>query len=195
MRKTCLLALLIATTSFVSAQTLTPSGSLRIFGDSTLHKWDSTATVVTMSFQTTDSKKSFTDSIKSSTVKGMELTVDVTGLKSGEKGLDKNMYAAMNADKYPTVTYKLTKYTLDTPSTMTTQMAKTEGELTISGQTKTIAMDVELTTLPDAIKFKGSYTLNMSDFGIKPPKLMPGIMLVIKANCHVKTRLRGNRCL
>jgi len=22
-----------------------------------------------------------------------------------------------------------------------------------------------------------------------------GIMLVIKANCHVKTRLRGNRCL
>jgi polyisoprenoid-binding protein YceI len=61
---------------------------------------------------------------------------------------------------------------------MTTQMAKTEGELTISGQTKTIAMDVELTTLPDAIKFKGSYTLNMSDFGIKPPKLMMGAIKV-----------------
>lgn len=156
-----------------------PGGSLRIEGDSTLHKWSSTATAVSMTFTLADgAPQGLSEAIKAAKVSGLEVKISVAGLKSGESGLDKNMRKAMDAEKFPEILYKLGKYELDKPTAAGTAAAKTTGELTIAGKTKTVAMDVEFTLGAAAPEVKGSYTLNMSDFGIKPPSLMLGAIKV-----------------
>lgn len=159
--------------------TLTPTGSLRIEGDSTLHKWSSTATVVSMSFALADgAPKDLSEAIKASKVKSMDVKIAVAGLKSGESGLDKNMRKAMDAEKYPDVTYHLDSYELAKGSAEGVVTAKTSGQLTISGKTKPVNIDVEFHLGQDAAALKGSYTLEMSDYGIKPPTLMLGAIKV-----------------
>ncbi|MFI5345533.1 MAG: YceI family protein [Elusimicrobiota bacterium] len=156
-----------------------PGGSLRIEGDSTLHKWSSTATVVGMTFQLADgAPQSLTEAIKASKVKGMEVKISVAGLKSGESGLDKNMRKAMNEEKFPDVVYRLKSYEMGKNGSGGVVPAKTQGELTIAGQTKTVSIDVEFSLGQDAAAVKGSYTLVMSDYGIKPPSLMLGAIKV-----------------
>jgi polyisoprenoid-binding protein YceI len=169
-------ALLLAVPSLAQVA-ITPAGSLRIEGDSTLHKWSSTATVVAAAFVLADgAPKDLAEAVKAGQVKTMELKVSVAGLKSGESGLDKNMRAAMSADKFPDVVYKLSSFELKPQDGAI--LAKTSGELTISGQTKPITMDVELRAAAGAVAARGSYTLKMSDYGIKPPSLMLGAIKV-----------------
>jgi polyisoprenoid-binding protein YceI len=156
-----------------------PGGSLRIEGDSTLHKWSSTATAVAMSFQLADGAPvSLTEAISTSKVKSMEVRISVAGLKSGESGLDKNLRKAMNEEKSPDVIYRLEGYTLAKGAADDVLRAKTSGQLTISGKTKPATIDVEFRMGPDGAAVKGSYTLLMSDYGIKPPTLMLGAIKV-----------------
>lgn len=158
---------------------VTPAGSLRIEGDSTLHKWSSTATAVSMSFTLADgAPKDLSEAIKASKVKSLDVKIPVAGLKSGESGLDKNMRKAMNEEKYPDVTYHLDSYELAKGSAEGVLTAKTSGQLTISGKTKPVTIDVEFHLGQDAAALRGSYTLEMSDYGIKPPSLMLGAIKV-----------------
>jgi polyisoprenoid-binding protein YceI len=121
---------------------------------------------------------SLSEAIKTSKVKGMEVKISVAGLKSGESGLDKNLRKAMDAEKYPDVVYSLERYELTKDAGDGVMTAKTSGELTISGQTKPVTIDVEFRLGQDAAAVKGSYTLDMSDYGIKPPTLMLGTIKV-----------------
>jgi polyisoprenoid-binding protein YceI len=156
-----------------------PGGSLRVEGDSTLHKWSSTATVVSMSFALADgAPQNLSEAIKASKVKSLDVKISVAGLKSGESGLDKNLRKAMNEEKYPDVTYHLDHYELAKGVAEGVMSAKTSGQLTISGQTKPVTIDVEFKLGQDAAALKGSYTLEMSDYGIKPPSLMLGAIKV-----------------
>ena len=158
---------------------VSPAGSLRIEGDSTLHKWSSTCTVVAMTFTLADgAPQSLSEAIKASKVKSMDVKISVAGIKSGESGLDKNMRKAMDADKYPDVVYHLDHYELAKGAGDGVMTAKTSGQLTISGQTKPVTIDVEFRLGQDAAALKGSYTLDMSDYGIKPPTLMLGAIKV-----------------
>jgi polyisoprenoid-binding protein YceI len=173
-------AALLALAASAGAQiVVSPGGSLRIEGDSTLHKWSSTATVVSMTFQLADgAPQTLSEAIKASKVKGMDLKISVAGLKSGESGLDKNMYKAMNQDKFPDVLYHLDHYELAKGAGEGVLTAKTSGQLTIAGKTLPVLFDVEFRLGQDAAALKGSYTLVMSDYGIKPPTLMLGAIKV-----------------
>jgi polyisoprenoid-binding protein YceI len=154
---------------------LKPEGSLRVEGDSSLHKWSSTATVVEMSFTLAEgAPQVLSEAIKASKVASLEVKISVAGLKSGESGLDKNMLKAMNAEKYPDVVYRLGHYEMGPPAADGAMTAKTTGELTISGKTKPVTMDVKFLPQTSAVEAIGSYRLKMSDYGIKPPTLMLG---------------------
>lgn len=181
MKKIALAAVvLLALAARGSAQiAVSPTGSLRIEGDSTLHKWSSTATVVSMTFMLADgAPQSLAYAIASSKIKNMEVKISVAGLKSGESGLDKNLRKAMNEEKYPDVVYSLDRFELTKGTTDDVMTGKTTGQLTIAGQTKPVTIDVEFHLGQDAAAVKGSYTLDMSDYGIKPPTLMLGAIKV-----------------
>jgi hypothetical protein len=170
-----LLALALPSTAQIAVK---PSGWLRVYGDSTLHTWDSSATVINATVTLNEgAPAALADAVKATAVKSMTVEIPVAGLRSGESGLDKNMRKAMMDEKFPAVHYKLTKYELGKADAGVIP-AKTTGELTIAGQTKTVSIDVEFRPGPDGVAVKGSYTLNMSEYGIKPPTLMLGAIKV-----------------
>jgi polyisoprenoid-binding protein YceI len=162
------------------AQTaLSPTETLTVFGDSSLHKWKlATKNVATTYALDGDASTDIADAIKAAKVKNFEVRIAVADLKSGESGLDKNMRAAMRTDKYPEVVYKLAHYELAKSTDSTNLLAKTTGDLTIAGRTQTVRMDVEFALGSRRTAAKGSFTLNMSDYGIKPPTLMLGTIKV-----------------
>lgn len=173
--RTALLLLLLPTAA--SALTVKPEGSLRVEGDSTLHKWSSTATVIFVDIDPGAQGADAAAAVAGGSLKSLELRVPVAELKSGESGLDKNMRKAMNADKHPAVSFKLVSWDLGKPAEGVL-LAATTGELTINGTTKTIALPLEMRPGAGSVAVRGSYELKMSDYGIPPPKLMMGAIKV-----------------
>lgn len=155
-----------------------PAGSLYIQGDSTLHIWRSTATELSLTFTTAkDAPADLAEAIKASKVEAFKVEVPLAGMRSGEKGLDKNMRKTMDASKFPDIAYALGKYEL-AKSQDGAMIAKTTGSLTIAGKTQQVPMDVTFRFGPKGVELAGSYTLNMSDYGITPPTLMFGAIKV-----------------
>lgn len=167
-------ALLLAMPMIAWTAPVTPEGTLKVEGDSTLHKWSTTATKLEADFVLADEKAGLADAVAAGKVKSMTLSVPVAGLSSGEKGLDKNMRKAMKEPEFPAVTYSLTSYELAKDGLS----AATTGQLTIAGVTKPIAMTLSLKPAAGATSVSGAYALKMSDFGIEPPKLMMGAIKV-----------------
>ena len=189
-------AALLLLAAAANAATLKPAGWLRVEGDSTLHKWTSTTTAVELELVLADEKADPVLAIGESKVKSATLTVPVATLLSGEKGLDKNMRKAMNAEKHPAVVYKIASYQL-VKGEDGRRFAKAAGELTINGQTRPAELSLELRAAGEELSVSGAYGLKMSEFGIPPPKLMMGAIkvrddVVVRFDLTLKTTHKEN---
>jgi len=107
----------------------------------------------------------------------IQVSVSAHSLKSDKKAMDKKMYEALKADQFPLITYELTSITsaeMKDPSHLT---VKTTGTLTITGVSRPLEMTVQVEASgQNAIIFEGSTRLKMTDFQIKPPKAMLGML-------------------
>jgi len=144
---------------------------MKLSGTSTLHNW-------AMEAKTFSGNADFT--FKSpgqlSALTSLNFELAVADLKSGESGLDKNAYKALNANEYKDITYKLLSATI-TPKNDAKYLIKAHGNLTIAGVTKEVVMDVYCSVGKDGtITCTGSEKLNMTDYSVKPPKFMLGAM-------------------
>jgi polyisoprenoid-binding protein YceI len=156
--KTSVLAFLICISLSSSAAALSlKAGSLWLEGDSTLHAYKSTATVL---------------SVSGAAPEALVVTVDVKGLKSGDKGLDKNMYNALKAEANPQITFKASKYEHSGSS------AAIHGLLSIAGVEKPVTVQARVEPAAEGTRVQGSKKLLMSEFGIKPPKMFLGTLKV-----------------
>jgi len=92
--------------------------------------------------------------------------------------MDNKTYEAFNDKKYPTITFQLVEVTSlqikgdDINATVT-------GNLTMAGSTRRISFKTSgKNTKPGAYEFKGSIALKMTDYKMKPPTAMLGVMKV-----------------
>jgi polyisoprenoid-binding protein YceI len=146
---------------------------MKLSGTSTLHNW-----VMNAKNTTGVAKFGFKGSGDTKLISLTSLTFSliVTDLKSGESGLDKNAYKALNADQHKDIYYKLTSATI-MPESNGKYLIKTKGELTIAGVTKETNMDVyAVVNKNGSITCTGSDKLLMTDYKVKPPKFMLGAM-------------------
>jgi len=131
---------------------------MKITGTSTVHDWEIDVT----SF----SAKAV---LKGESIEKVEFSAEVESLKSGTSSMDNNTYKALNADKYPTIKFR--------GKNMTGNNGKIniKGDLTISGVTKPVAFKATQERWAEqSMTFKGTYTFNMSDFGVDPPRALLG---------------------
>jgi polyisoprenoid-binding protein YceI len=147
--------------------------NMKLSGTSTLHDW-------TMNAQTFGGEAQFSfkpgDARQLSSVKALTFSLAVVDLQSGESGLDKNAYKALKSSDYKSIIYKLTSATIS-PDKGNKFLIKTHGNLTIAGVTKEVAINVYASVNTDeTITCTGSEQLNMTDYGVKPPKFMLGAM-------------------
>jgi polyisoprenoid-binding protein YceI len=174
----CMTFLLTGAIQILSAQSVykiqeTKDINMKLSGTSTLHNWE-------MNTQTFTGEAQFGfktgDVGQLSTLKSLSFNLNVTDLKSGEKGLDKNAYKALKTDQYKDILYKLTSATV-MPVKNGKYLIKTQGKLSIAGVTKDVAMDVYAIINKDgSITCTGSDKLAMTDYQVKPPKFMLGAM-------------------
>ena len=152
------------------------SSHLWLKGDSTLHPFVSTATVVQVEGEFAPAGN-LAQAVPAGQVAKFEVTIPVEDLQSGESGLDKRMYKALKSEAFPDIHFALSKYEV-VPSS---SVIKAAGILSIAGVQKPVELNAALSFSGDRMEVRGEYTLLMTDYGITPPTLMLGAIKVAPA--------------
>ena len=150
---------------------LSSSSQIWLEGDSTLHPYSSTATSVALTLSLEPAAGAPDEAAAALARKAparMSLSIPVKGLKSGHSGLDKNLQQALNADTHPDIAFTLSTYTV------TGGRIAAEGRLSIAGAERTVSVDAALNLRDGRLFLEGEKPLLMSEFGVKPPKMMFG---------------------
>ena len=155
--------------------TLKEPSRIWITGDSTLHPFGSTATAVELNatFQNEGATAASMQTVASLDVANFEVSIPVEKMKSGERGLDKNMYKALKAEANPVIRFRLTDKRLGIDGSSAGPRSFTSaGDLTIAGKTNPIQLESTAEWAGDAVRITGSKHLKMSDYGVKPPTIL-----------------------
>jgi len=155
-----------------SYQSIPATSSVKVSGSSNLHDWTMGNTHLTAGVAFT-----FKDG-KLNDVTALNLTLKVKELKGTEDLLNSRAYKAMNADKYPTINFKLSSASA-TPLSSGHYTIKAYGKLQIAGVAKDVIIYADAVQNSDkTISCTGSEKLKMSDYGISPPSFMFGALKV-----------------
>jgi len=170
-----------------SSLTLLPASSLWLTGTSTLHPYASTSTLTHVVADLTSGNgveatapagAVLSDIASRAPFQKFELMVPVKGLKSGESGLDKNMYKALKATDAPEIRFVLNHYDATASGAEGPLSFKAAGQLSIAGVQKDVVLTGSAQAKAEGLTMEGQYELRMSDYGIKPPTLLLGAINV-----------------
>ncbi|PEN12274.1 hypothetical protein CRI94_14670 [Longibacter salinarum] len=147
---------------------------MTISGTSTLHDW-------TCDVQTIDGRlEASTDTSGSTPIQALtstQVSIPVESIDCDKDRMNRNLYDAMAAKKYPTILFSLKEATVSPlPDSAETWMnVDAKGELIISGTRKTIDLPLKAEKLDDgSFRFVGETTFKMSSYGVDPPSVMLG---------------------
>ena len=151
--KTLILALGLVS-GFAAGQKIS-SNNVRtvVSGTSTLHDW-----------KMTSANGTFSGTVSGNAIQDVQYSMNSKSIKSGKGAMDNNAYKAMQADKYPNITFSANSINMG-KGTMT-------GKLTVTNTTKTITLPVNVSKAGNTYTVWGSAAIKMTDFGVKPPSFM-----------------------
>ncbi len=157
---------------------LQPSSKLWLRGESTLHPYQSFAKRISVTAELKPAAKAdgLAGLIGAGSPFQFDLTVPVESMKSGEGGLDSNMYKAMAAAKYPDIRYDVKSYRTGPAADGKGLSIVTKGTLSICSVSRDVSITGQVLPGKDGLEITGEYPLLMSDYGVKPPELMFGMI-------------------
>lgn len=173
------LVFLLGTSTDISAQTAYANNAAKITvsGTSTLHDWEMISSVGSVKFQAEMADNKVTK------ITGLSFNVKAETLKSSKSGLDNNAYKALDTKKHPQVKFNANSAVV-TSTGSNSFTVKATGTLEIKGAKKTVTLEAKGTYNTDkSISMNGSYSFNMSEYGVEPPTVMMG---TIKTGDKVK---------
>lgn len=112
-------------------------------------------------------------------VANINLEVPVHSFDCGNGRMNSDLYQALKAESYPRIHFELENARiLSIPSDSEDWYRLTAtGHLTIAGVSRLIEAEVEGKQVADGVyRIRGSKQLNMTDFGIKPPSALLGLV-------------------
>lgn len=142
-------------------------------GTSTVRSWNCSADKIDASI----SAESAVDGVLSSQKVAGTVKVDfpVEKLECRNNTMNEHMRKALDATRSPTIRFELSGYEL---VNSTGVGATLQGSLQMNGQTRPIAVPVKFAPAEGALRVTGSYPLKMTEWGVRPPRLMMGAMKV-----------------
>ena len=153
------------------------SAKVTIAGTSNIHEYTASTTKVRVTQAQLGAalEGHFCDNaLKPGAVESFEIAIAANTLKSPKgDALDKNMYKALKVDQFPDITFKLSKFDF---TGKPAGAAKAIGVLTIAGVERQVAMDIATKVNGEKLDVQGRLDLLMTDFGIKPPTAMMGML-------------------
>ncbi|HEX6927297.1 MAG TPA: YceI family protein [Longimicrobiaceae bacterium] len=116
-----------------------------------------------------------------------EVVIDAAALDCGNGTMNGHMRKALKVSEHGTISFRLSDYRA-IPAGAETQL-KLNGTLEIAGTAQPITVDAMAAAAGGgAIRVKGTHTIKMTDYGVRPPSLMLGTMKVhdpVKLNFDV----------
>lgn len=153
---------------------LEKGSTLWIEGTSTVHGWKCSTSTFDANFELGAKGAAI---VGAGALSKADVNIPVKSLDCGHRKMNDNMYEAMRANENPTIRYALVKYELVAgTATKDSALVRATGQLTISGTTKEITMDVLARRNGRDVNGAGKVALLMTDFGIKPPVMMRGLL-------------------
>ncbi len=166
-----LLAFFICTGNYVYGQTAASAYTVTIHGSSNLHSWVENVELVTASASISRSNKTSID------VSSLSVIMGVYSIKSTEGStMNNNTYKALKASEYPEIKYTLATAANSIIINAGCYVLKSKGKLTIAGVTKDVDMNVKIHEESGKLIFEGSQTIKMTDYNVKPPVAMLGML-------------------
>lgn len=154
----------------LQAQTLklnSKSFSMNLFGTTNVHNFESKVTQASGEIVFVNKK-----------VQSMFVNIPVRAIKSNEKLMDTKTYETFKSDKNPMISFHMTEVTTMNVSGNAVNVV-IEGNMTMAGVTKKVTLKANGNNIkPGVYTFSGIIALKMSDFGMKPPTAMLGMMRV-----------------
>jgi polyisoprenoid-binding protein YceI len=135
-----------------------------VSGTSTLHDWIMTSTGGT-----------FSGTVSGNAIENIKYTMGAKTLKSGKSAMDNNAYKAMQADKYPNISFTATSVNIG-KGTIT-------GKLTVTNVTKNVSFPVTVIKTANSYTITGTETIKMTDYNVTPPSFM---MNTVKTGDEIK---------
>jgi polyisoprenoid-binding protein YceI len=146
-----------------------------IAGSSNIHEytaWTDTVRVTRVKVAASVNAATFWDDIvKPGALEGFEVAIPAATLTSPKEGLDKNMHKALKVEANRDITFRLARLERSAAGALLAA-----GTLRIAGVEREVVLPLKLERRDAALVVKGSLPLLMTDYGIKPPTAMLGML-------------------
>ena len=156
----------------LGAQTLkinSKASTMTIYGTTNVHDFTQKVTQINGELVVNSAQKS---------VQSMEVVIPVRAIKSPEKQMDTYTYEAFNSEKNPNITFHLTEASGLKVTEKEIDVTVT-GNLTINGTARKISFKLSGKNPKSGLyQFKSAIALKMTDYKMKPPTAMMGMMKV-----------------
>jgi hypothetical protein len=150
------------------------TAKVTIAGNSNVHAWTATSTSVSVTrvkLAPAATGPAFWDEVvKPGGIEFFEIAIPTASLKSDKDGMDKNMYKALKATEHAEITFRLARLEPAAGA------VKAIGVLRIAGVEKEVALDLKVSRREATLVVKGELALLMTDYGVKPPTAMLGML-------------------
>jgi polyisoprenoid-binding protein YceI len=172
-------ALLIAVSlSALSAQTkprlALDAGRVSIAGTSNIHAYTATTTTVRVTkatFAPALVATTWDEIVKPGALESFEIAIPAATLSSPKEGLDKNMHKALKVQQHPEIVFALTRLESAAGGAL-----KGIGRLRIAGVEREVTLALATERRDGALVVKGELPVVMTDYGIKPPTALLGML-------------------
>jgi len=174
------LAVTLGTTLGVRASGQAPlvidTARITISGTSNVHPYTASTTTVRIArAQLADAVQGpdcWAAALKPGGVEAFEVVVPAATLTSPREGLDKNMHKALQVGVHPEIAFRLLRIEPGTES----NAFRATGVLRIAGVEREVSFDLTTERKGPTLSVQGKLQLLMTDFGIKPPTAMLGML-------------------
>jgi polyisoprenoid-binding protein YceI len=149
---------------------LQPSNTIILKGTSTLHDYECKSTAFNAVIEMDTLMRSFTF---------IDVTIPVKSIHSESSSMDENMYEALKAEEYANIKFSLlhSDNAVEVNSIRPDSTLQLRGTLIIAGKEQLI--DLSAKVIKDSngiITVRGEKKILMTDYGIKPPTFMLGVL-------------------
>lgn len=111
-------------------------------------------------------------------MRAVKLDVAVKELDCANNTMNDHMRTALRAEEFASIKFAMKRYQVGQPAGDVLPL-KVEGDLTLLDKTLPVTMEARATVAADgSVRIEGVYPLKMTDWGVKPPRLMLGTMKV-----------------
>jgi YceI-like domain len=151
------------------------SGRVSIAGMSNIHAYTASTTAVRVTrvrLASAVAGPTFWDEIiKPGALEAFEIAIPAATLSSPKDGLDKNMHKALKVQEHPDITFRLVRVEPGIAGAL-----KAIGMLKIAGVEREVAITLKTLRKDSTLTIKGDVPILMTDYGIKPPTAMMGML-------------------